>query len=125
MGPSAAPSPWLWFCLTLLAPFGWLPGPLSPPSHLPTTRVATPQQLFFSGEVKGESAMRSERDVGSKVKYEVTVSTLLCGLREEAAETCLKVWALFSHGSMVVALGFQASALGRRDSKPVLVLGSQ
>ncbi|XP_076410159.1 integrin alpha-7 isoform X11 [Peromyscus maniculatus bairdii] len=36
--------------------------------------VATPQQLFFSGEVKGESAMRSERDVGSKVKYEVTVS---------------------------------------------------
>ncbi|XP_036025561.1 integrin alpha-7 isoform X1 [Onychomys torridus] len=36
--------------------------------------VATPQQLFFSGEVKGESAMRSERDVGSKVKYEVMVS---------------------------------------------------
>ncbi|XP_021060095.1 integrin alpha-7 isoform X2 [Mus pahari] len=36
--------------------------------------VATPQQLFFSGEVKGESAMQSERDVGSKVKYEVTVS---------------------------------------------------
>ncbi|KAL1775405.1 integrin alpha-7 isoform X1 [Sigmodon hispidus] len=36
--------------------------------------VATPQQLFFSGEVKGESAMRSEKDVGSKVKYEVTVS---------------------------------------------------
>ncbi|XP_052021875.1 integrin alpha-7 isoform X1 [Apodemus sylvaticus] len=36
--------------------------------------VATPQQLFFSGTVKGESAMRSERDVGSKVKYEVTVS---------------------------------------------------
>uniref|UniRef100_A0A8C6RGM8 Integrin alpha 7 n=1 Tax=Nannospalax galili TaxID=1026970 RepID=A0A8C6RGM8_NANGA len=36
--------------------------------------VAIPQQLFFSGEVKGESAMRSERDVGSKVKYEVTVS---------------------------------------------------
>ncbi|XP_051026330.1 integrin alpha-7 isoform X3 [Acomys russatus] len=36
--------------------------------------VATPQQLFFSGKVKGESAMQSERDVGSKVKYEVTVS---------------------------------------------------
>ncbi|ERE91698.1 integrin alpha-7 isoform X1 [Cricetulus griseus] len=36
--------------------------------------VATPQQLFFSGVVKGESAMRSERDVGSKVKYEITVS---------------------------------------------------
>ncbi|XP_069346373.1 integrin alpha-7 isoform X4 [Eulemur rufifrons] len=36
--------------------------------------VATPQQLFFSGVVRGEAAMRSERDVGSKVKYEVTVS---------------------------------------------------
>ncbi|KAM4882237.1 integrin alpha-7 isoform 1-T1 [Thomomys bottae] len=36
--------------------------------------VVTPQQLFFSGVVKGESAMLSERDVGSKVKYEVTVS---------------------------------------------------
>ncbi|XP_073939662.1 integrin alpha-7 isoform X4 [Castor canadensis] len=36
--------------------------------------VATPQQLFFSGVVRGESAMQSERDVGSKVKYEVTVS---------------------------------------------------
>uniref|UniRef100_Q61738-2 Isoform Alpha-7X1A of Integrin alpha-7 n=1 Tax=Mus musculus TaxID=10090 RepID=Q61738-2 len=36
--------------------------------------VATPQQLFFSGEVKGESAMRSERELGRKVKYEVTVS---------------------------------------------------
>nr|XP_031539280.1 integrin alpha-7-like [Vicugna pacos] len=34
--------------------------------------VAIPQQLFFSGVVRGESAMRSERDVGSKVKYEVT-----------------------------------------------------
>ncbi|KAM5335697.1 integrin alpha-7 isoform 3-T3 [Glossophaga mutica] len=41
---------------------------------LSITGVATPQQLFFSGVVRGESAMRSERDVGSKVKYEVTVS---------------------------------------------------
>uniref|UniRef100_F7F2F2 Integrin subunit alpha 7 n=1 Tax=Callithrix jacchus TaxID=9483 RepID=F7F2F2_CALJA len=36
--------------------------------------MAIPQQLFFSGVVRGESAMQSERDVGSKVKYEVTVS---------------------------------------------------
>ncbi|XP_048971044.1 integrin alpha-7 isoform X6 [Canis lupus baileyi] len=36
--------------------------------------VAVPQQLFFSGVVRGESAMKSERDIGSKVKYEVTVS---------------------------------------------------
>ncbi|XP_008254823.1 integrin alpha-7 isoform X4 [Oryctolagus cuniculus] len=36
--------------------------------------VAIPQQLFFSGVVRGESAMRFEEDVGSEVKYEVTVS---------------------------------------------------
>ncbi|XP_003988901.1 integrin alpha-7 isoform X4 [Felis catus] len=41
---------------------------------LSITGVAIPQQLFFSGVVRGESAMRSERDIGSKVKYEVTVS---------------------------------------------------
>ncbi|XP_055976276.1 integrin alpha-7 isoform X1 [Sorex fumeus] len=41
---------------------------------LSITGVAIPQQLFFSGVVRGESAMKSERDVGSKVKYEVTVS---------------------------------------------------
>ncbi|XP_070310933.1 integrin alpha-7 isoform X3 [Odocoileus virginianus] len=41
---------------------------------LSITGAAVPQQLFFSGLVRGESAMRSERDVGSKVKYEVTVS---------------------------------------------------
>ncbi|XP_065791045.1 integrin alpha-7 isoform X2 [Muntiacus reevesi] len=41
---------------------------------LSITGAAVPQQLFFSGAVRGESAMRSERDVGSKVKYEVTVS---------------------------------------------------
>ncbi|XP_021097197.1 integrin alpha-7 isoform X2 [Heterocephalus glaber] len=41
---------------------------------LSITGVAVPQQLFFSGVVRGESAMRSEQDVGSKVKYEVTVS---------------------------------------------------
>ncbi|XP_072829973.1 integrin alpha-7-like [Vicugna pacos] len=42
---------------------------------LSITGVAIPQQLFFSGVVRGESAMWSERDVGSKVKYEVTVSS--------------------------------------------------
>ncbi|XP_058529242.1 integrin alpha-7 isoform X1 [Ochotona princeps] len=36
--------------------------------------AAIPQQLFFSGVVRGESAMRFEQDVGSEVKYEVTVS---------------------------------------------------
>lgn len=48
-----------------------------PPSCRFPTRVAIPQQLFFSGVVRGESAMKSERDIGSKVKYEVTVSVLV------------------------------------------------
>ncbi|XP_044535295.1 integrin alpha-7 isoform X6 [Gracilinanus agilis] len=33
-----------------------------------------PEKLFFSGVVRGERAMQSEKDVGSKVKYEITVS---------------------------------------------------
>ncbi|KAM5254315.1 integrin alpha-7 isoform 2-T2 [Hipposideros larvatus] len=41
---------------------------------LSITGVAIPQQLFFSGVVRGERAMQSEKQVGSKVKYEVTVS---------------------------------------------------
>ncbi|KAJ7317939.1 hypothetical protein JRQ81_004101, partial [Phrynocephalus forsythii] len=41
---------------------------------LSVTGVAEPQQLFFSGEVRGESAMKKERDVGSPVRYKVTVS---------------------------------------------------
>ena len=49
------------------------------------------KQLFFSGVVRGESAMRSERDVGSKVKYEVTVSVPVRSLpswHRRGAETC-------------------------------------
>lgn len=55
--------------------------------------MAIPQQLFFSGVVRGESAMQSERDVGSKVKYEVTVSGLVRSLpswHRGEAETCPK-----------------------------------
>ncbi|XP_054859418.1 integrin alpha-7 isoform X1 [Eublepharis macularius] len=36
--------------------------------------IAEPQQLFFSGQVRGESAMRRESEVGSPVSYRVTVS---------------------------------------------------
>ncbi|XP_073419539.1 integrin alpha-7 isoform X1 [Dendrobates tinctorius] len=35
---------------------------------------ATPNRLYYSGEVKGESVMRNEEDVGSPVDIEVTVS---------------------------------------------------
>ncbi|XP_074977666.1 integrin alpha-7 isoform X6 [Caretta caretta] len=41
---------------------------------LSVTGVAVPRQLFFGGRVLGESAMRSEGQVGSAVRYEVTVS---------------------------------------------------
>jgi hypothetical protein len=72
--------------------------------------VATPQQLFFSGVVRGESAMQSERDVGSKVKYEVTVSVQVCGpptptlpsWHRGEAETCPKAGALVPCDSMAV-----------------------
>ncbi|XP_060109433.1 integrin alpha-7 isoform X2 [Heteronotia binoei] len=36
--------------------------------------IAEPQQLFFSGQVRGESAMKRESEVGSPVRYKVTVS---------------------------------------------------
>ncbi|XP_069826167.1 integrin alpha-7 isoform X1 [Dendropsophus ebraccatus] len=35
---------------------------------------ATPNRLYYSGEVKGESAMKNEEDVGSPVDIEVAVS---------------------------------------------------
>ncbi|XP_071991205.1 integrin alpha-7 isoform X1 [Engystomops pustulosus] len=35
---------------------------------------ATPNRLYYSGEVKGESAMKNEEDVGTPVDIEVTVS---------------------------------------------------
>ncbi|KAF7238171.1 Integrin alpha-7 [Varanus komodoensis] len=41
---------------------------------LSVTGVAEPQQLFFSGEVRGESAIKKETEVGSPVRYKVTVS---------------------------------------------------
>ncbi|XP_042304579.1 integrin alpha-7 isoform X2 [Sceloporus undulatus] len=36
--------------------------------------MAEPQQLFYSGEVRGESAMKKESEVGSPVLYKVTVT---------------------------------------------------
>nr|XP_023966206.1 integrin alpha-7 isoform X12 [Chrysemys picta bellii] len=38
------------------------------------TGVAVPRRLFFGGRVRGESAVRTEGQVGSAVRYEVTVS---------------------------------------------------
>ncbi|XP_034648288.1 integrin alpha-7 isoform X10 [Trachemys scripta elegans] len=41
---------------------------------LSVTGVAIPRRLFFGGRVRGESAVRTEGQVGSAVRYEVTVS---------------------------------------------------
>ncbi|NWU87271.1 ITA7 protein, partial [Onychorhynchus coronatus] len=41
---------------------------------LSVTGVAVPPRLFFGGEVRGESAVRRESQVGSAVSFEVTVS---------------------------------------------------
>ncbi|KAM9115434.1 integrin alpha-7 isoform 2-T2 [Pangshura tecta] len=41
---------------------------------LSVTGVAVPRRLFFGGRVRGESAIRTEGQVGSAVRYEVTVS---------------------------------------------------
>uniref|UniRef100_A0A673JSN7 Uncharacterized protein n=1 Tax=Sinocyclocheilus rhinocerous TaxID=307959 RepID=A0A673JSN7_9TELE len=42
--------------------------------HLALSTLAHPHQLFFSGAVRGESAMASLQDVGSAVDYEFIVS---------------------------------------------------
>ncbi|NXV39165.1 ITA7 protein, partial [Rissa tridactyla] len=41
---------------------------------LSVTGVAVPPRLFFGGVVRGESAVRRESQVGSAVRFEVTVS---------------------------------------------------
>ncbi|XP_016850467.1 integrin alpha-7 isoform X1 [Anolis carolinensis] len=41
---------------------------------LSVTGMVEPQQLFYSGEVRGESAMTKESEVGSPVRYQVMVT---------------------------------------------------
>jgi len=45
-------------------------------------RISIPQQVQFSGDIVGESAMHSEVDVGSQIihRYQVII-TFLCILR--------------------------------------------
>uniref|UniRef100_A0A8C0GMM7 Integrin subunit alpha 7 n=1 Tax=Chelonoidis abingdonii TaxID=106734 RepID=A0A8C0GMM7_CHEAB len=48
--------------------------PAAFPDSVPPRSVAVPPRLFFGGRVQGESAIRTEGQVGSAVRYEVTVS---------------------------------------------------
>lgn len=36
-------------------------------------RVAKPSQMYFGGNVRGESAMKTEEEVGSLIEYEFRV----------------------------------------------------
>lgn len=40
------------------------------------TGQAQPSQLFFTGKVKGESAMKTESDIGSAIRYQFRISNL-------------------------------------------------
>uniref|UniRef100_A0A8C9SFF3 Integrin subunit alpha 6 n=1 Tax=Scleropages formosus TaxID=113540 RepID=A0A8C9SFF3_SCLFO len=43
---------------------------------LSVTGVAKPSQVFFGGDVKGESAMKSEEEIGSLINYEFRIINL-------------------------------------------------
>uniref|UniRef100_A0A8C9TNA7 Integrin subunit alpha 6 n=1 Tax=Scleropages formosus TaxID=113540 RepID=A0A8C9TNA7_SCLFO len=46
---------------------------------LSVTGVAKPSQVFFGGDVKGESAMKSEEEIGSLINYEFRVTIINLG----------------------------------------------
>lgn len=41
------------------------------------TRVAKPSQVYFGGEVKGESAIKTEEEIGSLIDYEFRVNMMI------------------------------------------------
>ncbi|XP_072265182.1 integrin alpha-7 isoform X2 [Pyxicephalus adspersus] len=53
---------------------------------------ATPNRLFYSGQVKGESAMKNEDDVGSPVNVEVAVSSQVKSLRTVGSAYLNLMW---------------------------------
>ncbi|KAM6395068.1 integrin alpha-7 isoform 2-T2 [Rhynochetos jubatus] len=59
---------------------------------LSVTGVAVPPRLFFGGVVRGESAMRRESQVGSAVRFEVTVSNRGPSLRTLGSAALTLLW---------------------------------
>lgn len=45
-------------------------------SHSHLDRVAKPSQVYFGGNIIGESAVKSEDDIGNLIEYEFRVSNL-------------------------------------------------
>nr|XP_025044484.1 integrin alpha-7 [Pelodiscus sinensis] len=62
--------------------------------ELTLSTLADPRQLFFGGRVLGESAMRSEGQVGSAVRFEVTARSLVfqCPLYSCDRSAVLTAW---------------------------------
>ncbi|XP_005534413.1 PREDICTED: integrin alpha-7-like, partial [Pseudopodoces humilis] len=61
---------------------------------LAVTGVAVPPRLFFGGQVRGESAVKRESQVGSAVSFEVTVSQRGPVLRSPGAAALSVQWPL-------------------------------
>ncbi|NXH21965.1 ITA7 protein, partial [Bucco capensis] len=61
---------------------------------LAVSGVALPPQLFFGGEVRGESAVRRERQVGSEITFQVTVSLRGQSLRALGSAFLTLLWPL-------------------------------
>uniref|UniRef100_A0A8C7LAM0 Integrin, alpha 6b n=1 Tax=Oncorhynchus kisutch TaxID=8019 RepID=A0A8C7LAM0_ONCKI len=59
---------------------------------LSLTGVAKPSQVYFTGEVKGESAMHSEGDIGSPIEYEFRVINLGKPLKTYGSAALIVNW---------------------------------
>uniref|UniRef100_A0A674CUE7 Integrin, alpha 6b n=1 Tax=Salmo trutta TaxID=8032 RepID=A0A674CUE7_SALTR len=59
---------------------------------LSLTGVAKPSQVYFTGEVKGESAMKSEGDIGSPIEYEFRVINLGKPLKTYGSAALIVNW---------------------------------
>lgn len=54
-------------------------------------RVAKPSQVYFTGEVKGESAMKLATDVGSPIDYEFRVTMRFPNIKPNIVEGMLYI----------------------------------
>ncbi|CAL8321768.1 unnamed protein product [Merluccius merluccius] len=59
---------------------------------LSVTGVARPSQVYFGGEVKGESAMKTEEEIGSLINYEFRINNLGKPLRSFGSASLSIQW---------------------------------
>ena len=65
-------------------------------------RIAQPSQLYFSGDVKGEAAMKTEKDIGSAMTHQFRVSV---------RKSCLFIYTCSSAGRRMINLAIQLKLL--------------